>query len=158
MILMYHHIAPPQAVPLVREQIEGWEFTHSPQEFERQLIALRQRGYRFISLAEIVDDIRKRGVEDNRSVAVTFDDGWVDNYLFALPVLKGLSIPATFFVTTAHQGKGTQDEKRMSHAQLKELLGVGMTVGGHTRTHPTLTRLPLEQARAEIVGCKEDLQ
>jgi|ERR1035437_444274 peptidoglycan/xylan/chitin deacetylase (PgdA/CDA1 family) len=158
MILMYHHIAPPQAVPSVREPSEGWKFTHSPHGFERQLVALRQRGYRFVSLAEIVADIRKRGVEDNRSVAVTFDDGWVDNYRFALPVLKRLSIPATFFVTSAHLGKGTRDEKKMGFAQLTELLDAEMSIGGHSRTHPDLTKLAPEQAREEIAGCKKDLE
>ena len=158
MILMYHHVAPVECVHLAPEPHEGWEFTHSPEGFERQIVELQRKGYRFVCLAEIVNDIRKRGVEDSKSVAVTFDDGWVDNYQFALPVLKRLAIPATFFVTSAHLGQGTQDEKRMSVEQLKELLAAGMSIGGHSRTHPTLTRLPLELARAEIVGCKEDLQ
>ena len=157
MIQMYHHIAPLQAVPLVNEPNEGWEVRISPQGFERHLVALQRKGYRFASLAETVDDIRKRGVDDSKTVAVTFDDGWVDNYQFALPVLKRLSIPATFFVTSAHLGNGTQDEKRMSVAQLKELLVTGMSIGGHSRTHPDLTKLPPEQAREEIAGCKSDL-
>jgi peptidoglycan/xylan/chitin deacetylase (PgdA/CDA1 family) len=46
----------------------------------------------------------------------------------------------------------------MNVAQLKELLLAGMTVGGHGRSHTDLTKLPFEQARAEIAGCKEDLQ
>lgn len=158
MIQMYHHIAPIAAVPPVKGSNEGWEVRISPQGFERQLIALRQRNYRFVSLAEIVDDIRNRGMEDSKSVAVTFDDGWVDNYQFALPVLKRLSVPATFFVTSAHLRNGPQDEKRMSVAQLKELLAAGMSIGGHSRTHPDLTKLPPEQAREEIAGCKADLE
>ena len=155
---MYHHVAPRQSLPAAPEPQEGWQFTLSPGGFEHQLIALKQRGYRFVALAEIVDGIRERGVQDGNTVAVTFDDGWVDNYQFALPVLKRFCIPATFFVTSAHLTNGTQDEKRMSVDQLKELLAAGMTIGGHSRTHPSLTRLPLEQARAEIAGCKEDLQ
>jgi len=158
MILMYHHVAPIEAVPAVKEPNEGWELTISPQGFDRQLTELRCRGYRFVSLAEIVNDIRKRGVEDRKTVAVTFDDGWVDNYQFAFPVLKRLLIKATFFVTSAHLRNGTHDEKRMSLAQLKVLLDEGMTIGGHSRTHPDLTKMAPKQAREEISGCKADLE
>ncbi len=158
MILMYHHVAPPEAVPLYQAPNEGWGFRHSPEGFERQLVEVRRRGYRYVPLVEMVEGIRKEGAEDPKAVVITFDDGWVDNYQFALPVLKRLSIPATFFVTSAHLGQGTHDEKRMSVAQLTELLDAGMSIGGHSRTHPTLTRLPLEQAREEIAGCKQDLE
>ena len=155
---MYHHVAPPEAMSPHRAPHEGWEFTHSPQGFERQLIALQQRGYRFVALAETVDDIRKRGVEDNKSVAVTFDDGWVDNFEFALPVLKRLSIPATFFVTTAHIRVGSDNAKKMGLAQLRELVRSGMNVGGHSRSHPDLRNLPAKRASEEIRGCREDLE
>ena len=155
---MYHHVAPAEAVPLAPEPNEGWNFTLLPEGFECQLLELRRRGYQFVSLTHLVDDICKQGAEKTQAVAVTFDDGWIDNYRFALPILKKLAVPATFFVTSAHLGNGTQDKKRMNLAQLKELLDAGMSIGGHSRTHPTLTRLPLDQVRAEIAGCRADLK
>ncbi len=158
MILMYHHVAPPEAVPPRQDANEGWEFRHSPEGFERQLTELRRRGYRFVGLADIVEAIHRDGVEYRNAVAVTFDDGWVDNYLFALPVLKRLVIPATFFVTSSHLWKGTQDEKRMGLTHFKELLDAGMSIGGHSRSHPDLTNLAAEQAQEEIAGCKSDLE
>lgn len=158
MILLYHHVAPTGAIPRAPEASEGWHFTHSPEGFERQLLELRRRGYKFVSLAQLVNEIGKCGSESARTAVITFDDGWVDNYEFALPILKKLDVPATFFVTSAHLGEGTQDEKRLSVEQLKELLAARMSIGGHSRTHPNLTRLPLEQARAEIAGCKADLE
>lgn len=158
MILMYHHIAPTEAVPLVPEPREGWDFTLSPEGFEHQLLELQRRGYQFVALADLVDGIRQQGVEKPRTVAVTFDDGWADNYQFAFPILKKLAVPATFFVNTNHLGKGAACPKRMSVAQLKELLRAGMTIGGHGRSHADLTRLPPDRARAEIAGCNEDLE
>jgi peptidoglycan/xylan/chitin deacetylase (PgdA/CDA1 family) len=157
-ILLYHHVAPTRAIPRAPEASEGWHFTHSPEGFERQLLELRRRGYEFVSLARLVSEIGRGGVEGARSAVITFDDGWVDNYEFALPILKKLAVPATFFVTSAHLGKGAEDEKRMGLAQLKELLAEGMSLGGHSRTHPDLTKLAPEQAREEIAGCKEDLE
>ena len=155
---MYHHVAPRDAVPSAPGPEEGWQFSHSPEGFARQLIALRRRGYRFVPLAGIVADIQRDGAEDPMSAAVTFDDGWADNYQFAFPVLKRLSIPATFFVTTAPRLDRISESSRMSLAQLKELQTEGMTIGGHSRSHPTLTQLPPEQARDEITGCKADLE
>jgi peptidoglycan/xylan/chitin deacetylase (PgdA/CDA1 family) len=158
MILMYHHIAPPEAVPPEWEANEGWHFTRTPEGFERHLLELMRRGYRFISLEELVDDIHKRGAEDPNTVAVTFDDGWVDNFIFGLPVLKKLSVPATFFVTSGHIHNGEDDPRKMSVSQLKELLRARMTIGGHTRLHPDLTKLPLKDAGRSIGECKEDLE
>ncbi len=158
MILIYHHISPRDAVPPDWEPNEGWRFVHTPVGFERQLLELQQRGYRFVTLAELVDDIHKRGAEDTKTVAVTFDDGWVDNFTFGLPILTKLSVPATFFVTSGHIYRSEDDPRKMSVLQLKELLRAGMTVGGHTRLHPDLTRLPLEDAARRIALCKEDLE
>ena len=158
MILLYHHVAPAEAVPPVWEYREGWEYRHSPEGFERQLVELKRRGYRFVSLAELVGEIQRRGTEPPKSAAVTFDDGWADNYQFALPVLKSLSIPATFFVVSGHLKNGGEESKRMDLAQMKELLRAGMSIGGHSRSHPRLTRLAPDRASAEIAGCKEDLE
>jgi peptidoglycan/xylan/chitin deacetylase (PgdA/CDA1 family) len=158
MILQYHHIAPPEAMPRTWEPSEDWRLVHTPQGFERQLLELRRRGYRFVALSEIVEDIYECGAEDPKTVAVTFDDGWEDNFSFALPALNRLQIPATFFVTTAHLRNGAQDARKMSLAQLKELLRAGMTLGGHTRSHPDLRKLPPQAAMEEIAGCKQDLE
>ena len=158
MILMYHHVSPPEAMPPHRDPYEGWEFRHSPKGFERQLIEVRRRGYRFVPLFDIVEAIHKDGVEDQTAVAITFDDGWADNIEFALPVLQKLSISATFFVATAHIRGGSEGAKKIGLAQLKELVRSGMDVGGHSRSHPDLRKLPAEKANEEIRGCREDLE
>ena len=158
MILLYHHVAPARAVPAAWERSEGWNWRHSPEGFEGQLAELKRRNYDFVSLAELVDEIQRRGTEPPMSAVVTFDDGWLDNFEFALPVLKRLSIPATFFVTTAQRRDGVQDSKRMGLTQLRELVHSGMNVGGHSRSHPDLRKLPAEKASEEIRGCREDLE
>ena len=158
MILMYHHVAPPEAVPKPQTPEAGWNFIHSPKGFERQLVELKQRGYNFVSLTDLVGAIKSNGCEVVKDVAVTFDDGWIDNYIYALPILTRLKIPATFFITTRHIHEGAADQRIMNVSQLQELLAAGMTIGGHTRTHCDLTKVTLEQAREEIAGCKKDLE
>lgn len=155
---MYHHIVPPELLPPVPDPQDGWDFTVSPGGLERQLTVLGRRGYTFVSLTEMVAHITRFGSEAPKTVAVTFDDGWLDNYNFAFPVLKQCSISATFFVTTAHLVNEVRDSKRMSAAQLKELASAGMTIGGHSRFHLDLTKIRPERAWEEIKGCKEDLE
>ncbi|HQI50235.1 MAG TPA: polysaccharide deacetylase family protein [bacterium] len=160
MILLYHHVAPADRIPAAADRVrdEGWQFTHSPAAFEWQLKELRRRHYEFISLGQLLDEIRARNRERPGSVVVTFDDGWRDNYEFALPVLKGLGITATFFVTTAHLRPGGQDPKRMGLPELRHLVQAGFTIGAHSRSHPDLARISPEAAREEIAGSKADLE
>jgi len=157
MILLYHHVAPLDAVPDDPDPLLGWNFRLSPEEFEFQLRRVRELGYRFTSLGDHVRELRATGREPSRTAQVTFDDGHVDNYLHALPVLRKLAIPATFFVTTDHLQRQVDDPDKMNVAQLRELLDAGMTVGGHTRSHRDLTLLPPAETRGEIEGCREDL-
>jgi peptidoglycan/xylan/chitin deacetylase (PgdA/CDA1 family) len=158
MILLYHHVAPREAVPPKWNPNEGWNWRHSPEGFERQVLELKKRGYRFQPLSEIADGIRERGTEEPKSAAVTFDDGWLDNYQFAFPILRKLAVPATFFVTTGRRQDGIEAAKRMSAAELNELLRSGMSIGGHSRSHPDLTTLPEPAAVEEIHGCRQDLE
>lgn len=59
----------------------------------------------FIALDEAVRRARD-GKLDGRSLSVTFDDGYADNYTIALPILKRLEIPATFFVASGYLNGG----------------------------------------------------
>jgi peptidoglycan/xylan/chitin deacetylase (PgdA/CDA1 family) len=156
LILLYHHVVPPERVPAAGA--DGWHFNHSPEAFERQLLALRRRGYRFLSLAEVVGGLSRGEQEQDDSVVVTFDDGWMDNYEFAFPVLKRLGITATFFVLSDHLRQGTHDPKRIGLAELRHLVQEGFTIGTHTRTHPDLARITPAAAREEIAGCKADVE
>jgi peptidoglycan/xylan/chitin deacetylase (PgdA/CDA1 family) len=66
--------------------------------FDKQLKYL-QKNYYIISLQELVESL-KQGKIPSRSVVITFDDGFADNFHFAYPYLKQYRIPATIFLTT----------------------------------------------------------
>ena len=158
MILMYHHVAPLEAVPGDAAPIEGWSLRFSPKEFEEQLCQFIERGFKFIPLPDLVKEIKRSGREPARLTAITFDDGWTDNFTYAFPALQRLGLPATFFVTSEHIREGVEDPKRMSVVQLRKSIQNGMTIGGHSRTHPNLALLPKREAQSEILGCKQDLE
>jgi peptidoglycan/xylan/chitin deacetylase (PgdA/CDA1 family) len=158
MILMYHHVCPEEMVPQGggRSALEGWQFRVTPGDFERQLLCLQRKGFHFVSLASYVNELRAGGRVGARTAAVTFDDGWMDNHDFAYPVLRRLGIPATFFIVSGEMA-GVPWSLRMNPEMLRELANGGMEIGGHSRTHPNLAKLPEVELEREIRGCRDDL-
>ncbi|MFN8487843.1 MAG: polysaccharide deacetylase family protein [Caldilineaceae bacterium] len=91
-ILMYHRISD--------EFVEPNWLAVSPCHFAQHLEHIRQQ-YHPIRLLELVDAIQNGSLRE-RAVAVTFDDGYSNNFTQALPLLEAAQIPATVFVTTGH--------------------------------------------------------
>lgn len=89
-ILMYHRVHP-----------EPYELCISPAQFEAQMRFLRE-AFQPVSLTRLVWHLKKGESLPDRAVVVTFDDGYLDNYTHALPLLLAYGIPATFFVASGH--------------------------------------------------------
>ena len=89
-ILLYHRV--------IDVKYDPYRITVSPRNF---LIHMRylKKNYNIISLNKLVSYL-KQGRVPKRSIVLTFDDGYVDNYLYARPILEKLNIPATFFIAT----------------------------------------------------------
>jgi peptidoglycan/xylan/chitin deacetylase (PgdA/CDA1 family) len=153
-ILMYH---------MVREHIPGARFNNlrvRPADFERQVRWLRDRGFRFLFLSELLD-----GRELPPRVAVlTFDDGYEDNYTQALPVLCKYGARATLFLVqerfdndwsvkkkSHHQGGELALEPKLSDQQVREMLASGcFEIGGHSLTHADFSKLTREEKVHEL--------
>jgi peptidoglycan/xylan/chitin deacetylase (PgdA/CDA1 family) len=95
LILGYHRISRPEADP--------YDNCVSPEHFAEHLDALR-RWTNPLRLSQLVNHL-KSGSLPPRSVAVTFDDGYVDNLEHAKPLLETYDIPATVFVSTGYKGR-----------------------------------------------------
>jgi peptidoglycan/xylan/chitin deacetylase (PgdA/CDA1 family) len=91
-ILLYHRVAEVQSDP--------WSLSVTPKHFAEQLEALRSVA-RPLRLSELTEKVRDRR-SPSRSVAVTFDDGYVDNLQNAKPLLERYEVPATVFVSTGY--------------------------------------------------------
>jgi peptidoglycan/xylan/chitin deacetylase (PgdA/CDA1 family) len=89
-VLMYHRINDPD--------IDPWNISVSKEKFEEQIIWLKQHCH-VLPLYQLISDWRN-GHLKKHSVAITFDDGYIDNYTTAVPLLEKHSLPATFFICT----------------------------------------------------------
>lgn len=77
----------------------------SPERFRQQLLHIKQR-FHPMRLGDVLQAIDAGKPLPANAVAVTFDDGYDDNYRIAFPILRELGIPATFFVSTGHIDSG----------------------------------------------------
>lgn len=94
-IFMYHR---------VNDQHDPYFYALPVAQFRAQMEYLA-RNFRFVTLDELGDgNVRANGRKFN--VAITFDDGYRDNFLYAFPILKEMGIPATIFVATGYVESG----------------------------------------------------
>ena len=109
-----------------------------------------------VSLSEIVDRLR-RGADISRLLAITFDDGYRDNYEFCAAELRRRGLPACFFVATDFIGTDTipwWDARQsirpewMNWDEVRDLLAQGFEIGSHTKTHADCGRIAGRRRRA----------
>jgi peptidoglycan/xylan/chitin deacetylase (PgdA/CDA1 family) len=107
---MFHRVFPPEPKPLILgyhriadEAVDPWSLAVSPTHFEEQLLALRRTRHP-LPLTEFVDHLIADTLPAN-AVALTFDDGYVDNLVAAKPRLSAADVPATVFLATGYIGR-----------------------------------------------------
>ena len=95
-VLLYHHVNPHR----------GDLVTLTPNEFEAQLRYLQKRRFRTLFLDELVPFLKGEAILPDRTVALTFDDGYLDNWVYAFPLLVRYEIKATLFAVTSWVEEG----------------------------------------------------
>jgi len=104
-------------------------------DFKAQMKYLKENNYHVITLDQLLDFLDYKEQIPEKSVVITFDDGWSSVYDFAFPILKKYGFPATIFIYTDFIGGG----KAMSWKQIKELSEAGFDIQCQTKTHRNLT-------------------
>ena len=159
-ILMYHSISA-EAGPKYRQ------FAIPPMRFAEQMAFLNQQGYTPLTVSQFVQ-VSQAGVGalPARPVVLTFDDGFLDFYTDALPIMQQYGCTATLYVATTYvegtsrwmQRIGEGSRRILSWHQLQEISDSGIECGAHSHTHPQMDLIPLSQARQEILQSKYILE
>lgn len=153
-ILMYHRVSG-----------EKDELAVAPARFRQQMELLASRRYRVCSVSEVAEALAAGDVLE-RTVGLSFDDGFRDIADNALPVLKSLGFRATVFVATGvTDGRvpfAWYDGRQPPVLDWSEVLeldrGGTFEFEAHTVTHPNLLALDDSSARNEIVESKRELE
>jgi len=98
---------------------------------------LRENGYHIITFADLANFFNNVGKLPLKSVILSFDDGWEDQFVYALPRLREYHYIATFFVVTNFVGS----RGFVSWSKLRTIIGEGMEIGSHSRSHPYLDKI-----------------
>lgn len=158
-ILVYHQIdeAPPKGRPFRSLYV-------SPAAFARQMTWLKWLGYTGLSMSGLQPYLS--GERTGKVVGITFDDGYLNNLIHALPVLVRHGFSSTCYAVSGlagktnlwDQGAGIAQTPLMNEAQMRQWLAGGQEIGSHTRNHVNLMETADESCVQEIAGGKLDLE
>ena len=149
-IAMYHSVTA-DADPANRLQV-------SVKSFQRQMDFLKTHHYNVVPLEAIARLIRDKKKIPPKTIAITLDDGNIDNYVYAYPILKKLDFPATIFIIINEVGRPGGD--RLSWDKIKEMqLSGRIDFGSHTLDHPYLVDVKSDaELRKQIFDSKRLLE
>ncbi len=152
MILLYHRVSQVKEDP--------HQMIVSPENFRDQLAVLKE-SFNIVSLDKKIDQIKNGNLHE--SIAITFDDGYMDNYTIALPLLRDACVPATVFITVGaivSQARFAWDTDR-PHSRVLTLMQLYylsmdqlIDIGSHTLSHVALSKLSTEQQYTEMYQSK----
>jgi len=137
--------------------------------FEKHLQLLKRLGFESLTFEDFANKgIIERLNPNKRYFMLTVDDGFVDNYELMLPLLKKYGFKAVVYVVTGETYNRWDVEASenpdkpfplMTNEQIKAMAESGyIEIGGHTLSHPFLSKLPYKEQKHEIEQNKLELE
>jgi peptidoglycan/xylan/chitin deacetylase (PgdA/CDA1 family) len=139
-ILMYHRVDVERPADPV-----GRDLTLTPRQFEAEIRALRSAGLQVISMAQLEQRISSRAPLE-RVVVLTFDDGYADQYRYAVPILRRYGANATFYIVTGQVGR----PRHVTWSELRAMTAQHFDVAAHGVQHDDLSQMDAAQQQYQI--------
>jgi len=147
-ILMYHVIsAPPAHVPYPELYVR-------PSDFSAQMDWLAHHGYHAVTLKRVYDYWATGAPLPRRPVVVTFDDGYLSDYVNGFRTLKAHGWPGVLNLEVRH----TRTAGGMLPWRIRNLIAAGWEIDAHTITHPDLTSVDGARLQYEVAGSREEIR
>ena len=154
-ILMYHSIED------INPGQDTMNLAVSPEIFYMHMKYLKDNGFYVMDLSELANRIKNGSGIPEKSIAITFDDGFKSILTHAFPVLQEFGFKATLFVNVYFierklpDGLYWRDWQTLDWGQVKDLHKWGLSIGSHAFTHRKLTTVDDMDLPKEIVQSKE---
>lgn len=145
-VLLYHHIAEPPSE-------NGADLFVSPEVFEEQIAYLLENSYQTVDFYQISDALTGGQALPEKPILLTFDDGYLDAYETAFPLLKEAGFIATFFIVT----DSVEQQGLMTWAMIEEMAEAGMRMEPHGRTPESLPDSDPEYLLWQVSGSQTTL-
>ena len=130
------------------------EVTISPELLKKQLEYIKYQGYITLSMNEVENYILYNQPIPEKSILITFDDGYMDNYYYAFPILKELNMKATIFCITSE----LDGSYYLSEDAIKEMSQNNIDIESHTVNHKHLDKLNYKEQLEEVIKSKSKLE
>ena len=143
--VLYYHSVRPSA---------DNEVIITPEMLKTELQYLKKEGYTTLTISELNNHLLNNSPVPSKSIVITFDDGYMDNYDNAFPILKELEMKATIFCITSN----LDGSYYLSTDAIKEMSDYGIDIQSHTINHPKLDSLTYTQQLIELKESKRTLE
>ena len=151
-VLMYHRVCPLTDREASNELTR--DLTVLPEDFEQQVKHLSDQGFAILSVYDVQNALLSGGKLPEKAAALTFDDGYRDNFEHAFPILRKYGASATIFLV-----KNTIDGPRhLTWNMIRKMRPKGVRYGSHTVSHPDLTSLSNDALDSELVESKRFIE
>jgi len=154
-----HYTLPKSGVPVLMYHSINYNVNNdaviSPKQFAAEMAYLYENNFHTITLDQLYDYLTNHSPLPENPVALTFDDGYADNYTFALPVLKKYNMKSALFMVS---GFVNSNDYYLNWQQLREMKTGGFEIYPHTVSHPRLAGLDYQTQRQEVINSKEIIE
>ena len=150
-VLMYHRIC--DLTPTEARNRLTFDLTVTPANFDAQLRYLKAQEFSFLTARDVEAAIQNHTALPEKSVVLTMDDGYQDNFAQAFPLLQKYGARATIFLVT----NTVQTPGHLSWGEV-QAMRPQVGYGSHTVNHYDLTQLPPPQLDYELVESKRVLE
>lgn len=133
-------------------------------EFRNQMMYIHDAGYSPMTVRELAALVEAGEEPPEKTVVITFDDGYLDTFTVAFPELDYFRMPATVFVAAGHIGSssfpwlGRDGGKPMDWRQVGTLHKAGIEIASHTYSHPFTPNLTQSELNRELERSKGEIE
>ena len=151
-ILMYHYVGD---LPADADDIRR-NLTVSPDQFRDHIAYLKSADYQTITFAQLNSAMDYGTPLPDKPIIISFDDGYIDHYRTAFPVLRDAGYTGVFFIVSEFADRRL--DGYITWEQINEMIDGGMSVESHTKTHADLSAIDADGLIYQLLGSAQSIE